>query len=771
MARVPYMPVPDIAPAGPPARAYDYMHIEARPEDFGAGIGRALEQGGQQIEEGGAALNRAAIERQNLMNQINADNGTNEFQHRMLGILYGDPASGQQGYFSSEGKNALDGYSGTLKAIDDARNQVRGTLQNGFQIKEFDAATRRMQSYAMADAGRFYHQQSVKYGTSVNMGTIDLAMRNIESNYTDDTTFANNLADIHRAIIRNGQLNGAPDQLTQSELDKADAKAIGARVDAWSDANPTAALSFLEANKQHLDGPSYNKRYSSLTRQIDTNGATSLVNGAITDLDNVYRGSSGVSFPNNLGNVKTAEGARTGTAQFQNPSTPTDGAALAANTLRSGYKGLTLSQIGQKWEGTSPQNVNNWVANVSRASGIAPNAVPNLDDPTQLSSLLRGIATAEKTPNDRMLFSDNVINQGVQKSLSGAPVSYSAGTNQASFQTRADFYRANLPTLLDNVRARLTKQFPNDPAIVEKGVSAADTQINKLIKQQDDIYAADAHLVQSVVLKNKFTSEDQLNAYSPDVKAAWARLQDELPSQAASLERVMKENAKGTTGLGSGFADAVNGIYSGKITSAQQLHNLVGEPNGLTNNGLAEASKELTDAQTPQGQGWNTFKLGFFKWAYHQISESDPSQGRFDPKGDQDFNKFLAVALPIISQERGEGKTPAQVGEILEKTVEQYVPSAGSATATRYKTFRDGEGPPTFSQTGAVVGSPQDVGQIAGSALSGEAPGFNLTDPYGAAAAFLHGSIDRTRLSALIAQHPEWAQASPSSRPSAPLSP
>lgn len=769
MARVPYLPVPDIQPAGPPARAYDYMHIEARPEAFGAGVGAALERGGQQIQEGGDALFRAAMQRQNLMNQINADNATNEYQKQLLALQYGDPTTGQKGFYSLNGRDAMDGYNGVVKAVDDARNQVRGTLQNGFQQREFDAASRRMQSVTLEQMARHYNDQSVKYGTEVNTGTIDVAMRGIASNYNDDSAFSNNLADIHRAIIRNGQLNGAPDQLTKSKLDEADAQAIGARVDAWSSVDPASALSFLENNKQHLDGPSYNRRYNALTRQIDTNGAAALVNGALTDLDNTYRGSSGVSYPNNLGNVKTPEGARTGTAQFQNPATPQDGAALAANNLRSNYKGMTLAQIGQKWEGTTSQNVNNWIANVSRSSGIAPNAVPNLDDPAQLSALLRGIATAEKTPNDKMRFTDDVINQGVQKSVSGAPVNFTTNPSATTFQTKADFYRANLPTLLDNVRARLTQQFPNDPALVEKGVSAAETQVNKLIKQQDDIYAADAHLIQSVVLKNNFTSDDQLNAYSPDVKAAWARLQDELPAQARSLEKIMKENAKSTTGLGNGFSAAVNGIYTGKITSAQQLHDLVGEPNGLTNAGLAEASKELTDAQTPQGQGWNAFKTGFFKWAFHQISGTDPSQGRFDPKGDDNFNKFLGVALPIIAQQRAEGKTPNQVGETLEATVEQYALTESDKKGSRYKTFGDSP-PPSFSPTGAVAGSAQDVGQIVGSAAGSETPGFDLSDPHQAAAAFLHGSIDRGRLAALIAQHPEWAQASKPALPSAPLS-
>jgi len=131
----------------------------------------------------------------------------------------------------------------------------------------------------------------------------------------------------------------------------------------------------------------------------------------------------------NLGNVKTSSGAANNTADFVNPSTPTDGVILAANNLRSNYQGLTLEQIGAKWTG-EPNKTAEWVKAASQHSGIAPDAIPNLNDPTQLKSILKGINVAENSLSKASLFTDDIISKGIESSLAGKAAETSKGGNQ-----------------------------------------------------------------------------------------------------------------------------------------------------------------------------------------------------------------------------------------------------------------------------------------------------------------------------------------------------
>lgn len=123
----------------------------------------------------------------------------------------------------------------------------------------------------------------------------------------------------------------------------------------------------------------------------------------------------GPSVPANMGNVKAKDGT------FAMPATPTDGVVLAANNLRSGYRGLTIPQIAQKWVGTDqpPDQITAWAQNVARASGLPLDKKPNLDDPATLKALMRGISVAEKAPQDQALFTPAVIEDGVTAALGG----------------------------------------------------------------------------------------------------------------------------------------------------------------------------------------------------------------------------------------------------------------------------------------------------------------------------------------------------------------
>jgi hypothetical protein len=79
---------------------------------------------------------------------------------------------------------------------------------------------------------------------------------------------------------------------------------------------------------------------------------------------------------------------------------PTQGIAAAVANLERNYRGLTIAQIQDKWTGgartgNTPQQIANYTKIMSAATGMQASAVPDLNDPRVVSSLMTGMIRAE----------------------------------------------------------------------------------------------------------------------------------------------------------------------------------------------------------------------------------------------------------------------------------------------------------------------------------------------------------------------------------------
>ena len=105
----------------------------ATPDAFGAGIGQALEQGGNMLAQ-------VAVQRQQLANEANVnDVYANQFSPAARNIL--------QNYMQLEGKDAEAAFPDYQQQMQDLRTQTRASLPNAMQQKAFDQiGTRRIES-------------------------------------------------------------------------------------------------------------------------------------------------------------------------------------------------------------------------------------------------------------------------------------------------------------------------------------------------------------------------------------------------------------------------------------------------------------------------------------------------------------------------------------------------------------------------------------------------------------------------------------------------
>ncbi|AYQ89188.1 hypothetical protein EDD84_18715 [Burkholderia gladioli] len=114
-------------------------------------------------------------------------------------------------------------------------------------------------------------------------------------------------------------------------------------------------------------------------------------------------------------------------------ATPEEGLTAAVRNLESGYQGLTIAKIADKWTGgartgNTPQQMANYVSLLSSATGLGANDVPDLSNASVVAKLIRGQIRAE---NGMQPYSDAQIDGAVGAGMAGAP-----GNNDSAYNAR-----------------------------------------------------------------------------------------------------------------------------------------------------------------------------------------------------------------------------------------------------------------------------------------------------------------------------------------------
>ena len=110
MARSPVQEYAGVEPLPTPSNYY--QRVNPTPASFGGLQGAAEQHGGQELDQGGAALDQAAIIKQSRFNEIAGDDAVNQFIDHADKLTNGDlgnPDPTQRtGLMQLRGKDALD---------------------------------------------------------------------------------------------------------------------------------------------------------------------------------------------------------------------------------------------------------------------------------------------------------------------------------------------------------------------------------------------------------------------------------------------------------------------------------------------------------------------------------------------------------------------------------------------------------------------------------------------------------------------------------------
>lgn len=165
-----------------------------------------------------------------------------------------------------------------------------------------------------------------------------------------------------------------------------------------------------------------------------------------------------------------------------------------------------------------------------------------------------------------------------------------------------------------------------------------------------------------------FTSSEQIPS---EMRAA---LSTDSPQTLTYMEARADFNKKNTQNivsrdkseLGSGFYSLLDKVYApsgnlNAISSTSELQGHVGSQGDLTIAGYDTLAKELGKKFTPEGQAELAGKRALFAYGKSQISGSNAGLFIHDPKGEQMFTQWMALAMSDYNKGIEAGKTSAQL--------------------------------------------------------------------------------------------------------------
>ena len=292
----PYSGVPTVTPET--AVPYNNFRINATPEMFGAAIGRATSSLGQSLARGANQLEQAALERQQLYNQVAADDMTNAYQEKENKILRGDPSiPGDTGFFGKQGRAAMDAFGPTQQQLLDLRNNAGADAPNARVKLMFDQETRRLQAVTLSSMSAHYDQEFKRYTEATALATDKNATNDLSSAIArgDDAATQQAIQRKIQAGFHVLDVNGTRSPETEqtvinaarSAVVKETAEAINIKQGAF------AATQYLDAHKDWV-GPDYfplREKYQNASRQTRAflnglpGGAGANTGGNVSDTD------------------------------------------------------------------------------------------------------------------------------------------------------------------------------------------------------------------------------------------------------------------------------------------------------------------------------------------------------------------------------------------------------------------------------------------------------------------------------------------------------
>lgn len=418
-----------------------FQPVQAQPVTPRVDPGAQLATTGQQLERFGAALWDMELKDQAEQLQAATKDADAAFTSQLNALMH-DP---ETGYFTQQGRNAVDGYEPTVKALDKLQRDSLGELKDP-RAREMAAPIFRDRTQsALRDVQKHAGTQRRAWQVSASEARASVSIADGASNYADDEAFALSLGTALNEATEQGALLGWSEEATELKRRGYIDEAFRLRYEAWRQDNPADALADFQRNadrvspilRDRIGAELFNAAAPQLAAQINAAGGVGEV---------ISRQSGDASQPrgvrnNNPGNIMKALERWQGETEGDDPrfstfETPEAGIRAMGKTLLTYQQkhGLdTIESIISRWAPATENDTRSYIAAVSRAVGLGPRQQIDLTDASTLSAVTQAMIRVE---NGQQPYSDEQIAMGLNAALTGADLPTSgAGVDVRNFRT------------------------------------------------------------------------------------------------------------------------------------------------------------------------------------------------------------------------------------------------------------------------------------------------------------------------------------------------
>lgn len=250
MPLIPSQTSPTVAPAGAPGV---FEHVNAGPEHFGGLEAAATAKLGGSLDQLGDVLAKGALAFQQLHNETRVEDHNNGFEAAKRDILFAPDT----GFYSKQGKDAIDAMQPTAEQIEELRKQTRDALENPEQRRMFDYMSRRATRQDLTGMEAHANREAQTWRMTTLKGSITNAINDSAANWGDTPRFAQSLGLIKLQAEKLAAQQGVD---PASESGKAlvthyQSEAWGARIHSVMAQDPDLAREMFDANADQMDAP------------------------------------------------------------------------------------------------------------------------------------------------------------------------------------------------------------------------------------------------------------------------------------------------------------------------------------------------------------------------------------------------------------------------------------------------------------------------------------------------------------------------------------
>lgn len=289
--QVPYSPVPTEKPSGQGTPSYN---VSVSANAFGAQAAEAQESAAKMVGHADVALygeisalgkefgkvGNEMWERAVSLQQLRNDTEAREAETKYMvdaGKLHAE-------YGSLAGKAAVDAFPKYQKDLEDARQNIRGTLSNDDSRRRYDGPSTNLMSRSIFNGAGHAATANKQWQLNVAKSQMDLDAKTVEDNPQDDLLFQDKLNRTRANIAQVVAIQGIePGSAPEKDLGLKATSALWAqRIIGLSRTQPFEAGTMLDANKTQMTGTDFLKVDNTIRAQQRAVGSRNIA-------DEVYK--------------------------------------------------------------------------------------------------------------------------------------------------------------------------------------------------------------------------------------------------------------------------------------------------------------------------------------------------------------------------------------------------------------------------------------------------------------------------------------------------